>query len=100
MSLASLQVIDDGQLRLSGELNFDSVPAVWDELQLKIHAGGQLVLSLSGVTHSNSAGLAMLVEALELAREQDVQLRFEAIPESLMDLARMSNIDSFLDSGA
>lgn len=90
MSDASLTASGDGRWELSGALDFASVPMLWPSLEKLLNADGELTLSLSGITHTNSAGLVLLVEARDLARQGRCRLRLVDIPDELLDLARMS----------
>ena len=51
---------------------------------------------MSGVTHSDTAGLAWLMNFLKLNQQQNVQIELKNIPESLINLAKISDVDSFL----
>jgi len=77
---------------LSGSLNIASIPLLWEQLANLISVAGPLTISLKGVEQSSSAGLAVLLQALQVARLHDCNLRFEHIPEDLASLARMSNV--------
>ena len=58
--------------------------------------GGQLKLSLERVTHANSAALALLLQGLDLARSSDCELSYIRLPDTLVSLAEMSNVDALL----
>lgn len=77
---------------LSGSLDIASIPLLWEQLANLISAAGPLTISLKAVEHSSSAGLAVLLQALQVARQNDCNLRFEDIPDELAALARMSNV--------
>lgn len=77
---------------LSGSLNLASVPVLWEQLVNLISVEGSLTVSLEGVQQSSSAGLAVLLQALQVARSHDCDLKFEHIPDDLAALARMSNV--------
>ena len=96
MADASLTQAGEGEARLSGVLDFSTVPGLWLELRGLIGEGSALDLSLSGVTSSNSAGLALLVEALQKASSGACKLRFQDVPQDLVDLAELSNLGGLL----
>ncbi len=81
-----------GAAGLEGELDFASVPRLWPELAALIDQTPQLQLSLAGVTSSNSAALALLLEAAEHARQRQHSLSFADLPQGLIDLANLSNV--------
>jgi phospholipid transport system transporter-binding protein len=57
------------------------------------------VIDLAGVTASDSAGLALLIEWLSVAKSAGRSLRFENIPSQLQQLARLSEVEELLVSG-
>ena len=69
---------------LTGELSFASVPAALDQADALI-ADGQI--DLSGVTRTDSAGLALLLELTRRARVNGKQLR---------DLVKFFELDAAL----
>ncbi len=89
--------ISDNQYSLSGELNMQTVPPVARETQ-SMFAGlqGDVSVDLSGVTRADSAGLALLVDWLRLARRHKVTLRFRHLPDQLVQIARVSELDRIL----
>lgn len=91
--MALLRSGDDGVIVLSGDLDFDAVASLWPQLAARIqaHAGATLSLSLRDVGAANSAALALLLEAQQLARQQRMQLTIEALPQGVLDLAQLSN---------
>ena len=81
---------------LSGSLDIASIPLLWEQLANLISVAGPLTISLKAVEQSSSAGLAVLLQALQVARQNDCNLRFKDIPDDLEDLALMSKVLSFL----
>ena len=100
MTAATLTVVSEGRGELAGDLDFSSVPEVWPALQRLLTSDDALTLSLAQVGRANSAGLVMLMEALDLARTRRARLRLSDIPEKLLDLARMSGCEGLLTAGA
>lgn len=96
MNLATLTDTGNGRWQLAGELDFASVPAVWQPLKQALREQATLILTLKGVKRANSAGLVMLLEALDVARVADCRLQLADVPEELLDLARMSNCEALL----
>ena len=100
MSGIELAVAGEGRWRLAGELDFASVAEVWPRLEAELTRGGRMTLSLDGVSRSNSAGLVLLVEALDVARRRGCRLVISDLPAGLLDLARMSGCDALLGDAA
>lgn len=97
---ASLSAQADGRIALSGELDFGSVATLLGQGLERLESGKPLLLDLSGVTHSNSAGLALLLEWLDQGRRRGVRVQFDNIPDSLLAIARISNVTELLPLGA
>jgi len=99
MSGASLQPGDDGELRISGELSFDTVPALWREANAVFtDARGDVCFDLEAVDRTDSAGLALLIEWVRAAGERGVGIRFRNIPAQLMEIARVSGVEDLLSA--
>ena len=75
---------------IQGELTFASVPALLDRAPSLIADGR---LDLSGVTRTDSAGLALL---LELTRRAKGKIAFIAPPPQVRDLIRFFDLESAL----
>jgi phospholipid transport system transporter-binding protein len=96
--MAEAQLSDNGagEAVLSGTLDFSSVPVLWPELQRLIARESRIELSLADVASSNSAGLALLLEAVQKASADAHELRLKDVPRGLLDLARLSNLAGVL----
>jgi len=76
---------------LSGELGFASAPGLLRDMRPLLAPGDVLVLDLQGVTRTDSAGLALLLQWIEDGRHRGFSLRYRHLPESLINIARFSN---------
>ena len=94
----SLTLQSAGRCLLSGDLGFTTVTALWKQGEplFRGRSGDTLDMDLSGVTDSDSAGLALLVAWLSQARVVGCQLRYTAVPERLLAIARISDVDSLI----
>lgn len=87
----------DGDLcRLDGVLDFSSVPQLAGKLPALFQRRQPLTVDLSGVSRSDSAGMALLLEMQRLARESQCRLTLRHLPQSLRNIIRMSELDSVL----
>ncbi|OOZ37417.1 STAS domain-containing protein [Solemya velesiana gill symbiont] len=87
---------DGAVFRVSGDLLFTTVRDLLHEGESLFSTGSELVFDLSDVRHSDSAGLALLLEWLDRAEAAGVMLRFRNIPDSLVRIARLSNVEGLL----
>lgn len=86
---------DSGLYDLSGDLTFATVTALLPQAA-RLFERQELTIDLSGVSRTDSAALALLLEWLEQASRAGVRLHFSSIPESLMAIARLSNVEALL----
>ena len=96
MSSVSLERLADDRAALQGELTFDSVPTLVTAIDGFLVDGGALTLDLSGVTRSDSAGVALLVSWERKVRANNMHLSYSAVPEQLLVLARVSGLEQML----
>ena len=82
-----------------GSLHFATVGALLPVGIAAIEAGRAAIIDLAGVTASDSAGLALLIEWLSVARGAHRGLHYENIPSQLYQLARLSEVDELLLAG-
>ncbi len=78
-------------LYLSGELGFATAAGLLRDMSPLVTPGDALVLDLQGVTRTDSAGLALLLQWIEDCRRRGIDLRYRHVPESLINIARFSN---------
>ncbi len=96
MSSASIRSDGEGVLQLSGEVVIASVPQLLAEGKELFAGRSQVVVDLSEVKRVDSSGLALMLEWLQLARAQNILLRFRNIPAALLRIARLSNVEELL----
>lgn len=80
--------LQDNRLIVSGELTFDSVPALAKQLPVILQSVTDVSVDCSQVSDSNSAGLALLLEMSRIMRARNQPVRFSAIPAQLQTVAR------------
>lgn len=85
-----------GRFLVSGPLTFDTVTDAAAASQ-KLFAEHQAIdLDLAGVTASDSAGLALLIEWVSRAQRGHCRLSYSRIPAQVMAIARISDVDKLL----
>jgi phospholipid transport system transporter-binding protein len=77
--------------RRARELGIDAIAAAAD--------GAALLIDCQGVTASDSAGLAVLLEWLAAARARHRSLRYAHLPQGLAALGRISEVNELLERG-
>jgi phospholipid transport system transporter-binding protein len=86
-----------GVYRLQAPLTFTTVAALRAPgLALIAAAGSSLQLDLAAVPAVDSAGLALLIDWLALARSRSCRLHYEKPAATLLALARLSEVEPLL----
>ena len=96
---ASFEVQGGDHARVVGSLHFTTVSALLAAGVEALNNGRAAVIDLSGVTASDSSGLALLIEWLSVAKSASRALRYENIPYQLQQLARLSEVEDLLVPG-
>ena len=96
---AAFEPLAGEHARVVGLLEFTTVAALLPLGSAAIYEDRAPVIDLAAVTGSDSAGLALLIEWLSVAKAAGRSLRYENIPSQLHQLAGLSEIDSLI-SGA
>ncbi len=84
------------RLSISGDLDFTTARQTLAELSDHIHQNAELAVDLSGIRNSNSAGLAVVIESLAIAERQGHKIEFENIPEPLIQLSNVCQVNSLI----
>jgi phospholipid transport system transporter-binding protein len=97
----ALTAAADGRLSAEGPLTFATAreARARGAQALAGAAAGALEIDCSGVTAGDSAGLAVLLEWLSLAQRSGRRLRYTHLPQGLMALARISEVEDLLGRG-
>ncbi len=96
MSAARIRARGKAGFGVEGVLDFTTVARLAAQGERMFARGGRLEIDLQGVRSANSAGIALLLEWLDLARRRGVSLRFRNIPESLVSLAGLANLSGLI----
>jgi phospholipid transport system transporter-binding protein len=89
----------DGCFAVSGEMTFDTAERILKASEDPFEEHSQLEIDLSGVTVSDSAGLALLLEWVTWANHTVREIRFSGMPERIMAIAKTTEVDKLLTRG-
>lgn len=99
MSEYSLEDLGEGRFRLSGSMSFDTAGSILRDSEDLFKQHTMLEVDLSGITHTDSAGLALLLEWITWANHTVREIRFEGMPEKIDAIAKTTEVDSLLKRG-
>lgn len=95
--MACLEKIDNTTYILSGDLVFSTINQVYEEtLTIFKNSKQPLSISLEGVKHIDSSGLALTLEWYRLMKKNKQQLNIINMPKQMADLAKLSSVNELL----
>jgi phospholipid transport system transporter-binding protein len=86
----------EGRYSLEGALDFATVPRIVASGSALFRRDAVVEIDLADVETANSAGLALLLEWLDIARARGAHLTYRNLPDSLARIAAVSNLASIL----
>ena len=91
-----------GRIVVTGELTFATARDARQIGTLVLEGSGasNLVIDCAGVTRADSAGLAVLLDWLAWGRRKSRRLKLENLPQSLVAIAKISEVDGMLTATA
>lgn len=99
MSDFELKDLGDGHFSLAGEMTFDTAEEILQASEEPFEAHTRLEIDLTGVSKSDSAGLALLLEWVTWANHTVREIRFSEMPQRVMDIAKTTEVDALLTRG-
>ncbi len=87
---------EDGCFILSGTLTFKTVPVIWRQGLDLFGEAPSLMLDLSAIKRSDSAGVALLVEWMRFARSHNKPISYINMPQQMLAIVRASSLDAIL----
>lgn len=86
----------DGRFSVIGGMNFQTVNRLLRDASRMFDGCAVIEIDLAKVDHSDSAGLALLIEWLKNAERANKEIRFTHVSEQLYAIARISELDQVL----
>ena len=83
---------DKSVFEVNGQVTFQTVPQFLAQTDKWLKGAGKLTIDMHGVTHTDSAGLALLIEWQQLARNAGREIVFTNMPEQMRDLIRVNGL--------
>ena len=93
---ARIETLGGGRFRVSGVLNAATVVDLLKQSRESFAGVTRIELDLGAVAESDSAGLALLLEWLRMARSANQQVHYVNVPAQISALARISEVDDLL----
>lgn len=97
---ARLEALGNGRFKVYGALNAETATDLLKRSDAAFKdAGASLEIDLAGVPEGDSAGLAVMIEWLRVARQRQQQIHFKNVPPQIAALARISEVEGLLNGG-
>lgn len=96
MSATKLEKTAENCYALIGELNYQSVADLLKQSLVAFKESDSTVVDLAEVSHSDSAGVALLMEWQRLAMKKQQSIRFNNMPTQMRVIAQLSGVDKIL----
>ncbi len=88
-----------GKFALSGRMAFDTAGQILYQSEEMFEEHTRIEIDLSGVTHTDSAGLALLLEWITWANHTVREIRFIETPVKIDAIAKTTEVDHLLVRG-
>jgi phospholipid transport system transporter-binding protein len=96
VSRARLESLGEGRFRVSGVLDASTAAEVLEESEARFTEAPKIDIDLGGVGESDSAGLALLIEWLRMAKQSGKEIHFANLPAQIQALARISEVEDLI----
>jgi len=98
VSDARLEALGRGRFRIVGELDYQTVDRLLDaDDSLFADDPREIEIDLSGVSHTTSVCLALMLEWLLQARSKNIAIRFSQVPAQILGIAKLSQLEAILE---
>ena len=95
------QVGKDAVVRLSGRIDVDSSPDLRDRLRTLLSTQVQpqaIIVDLADVPYIETSGIATLIEALRIARHQQINFRLQGLSGAVLRLFEVTGVLALFDT--
>ena len=99
MSRFKLEDLGEGRFALSGDMTFDTAERILMASEEPFEQHTRIEVDLSGVENSDSAGLALLLEWITWANHTVREIRYKAMPERVLAIAKTTEVEPLLTRG-
>lgn len=90
----------DSQFFVSGELSFFNVMSVFQKSLPLLQQCKEFHFDFSGLTSSDSGGLALMLEWIKLAAKENKAIHFTHLSKDILSLVKAAGLDSLIPIAA
>lgn len=97
MDTSSINSVNENRYEVIGKMTFATVPELLNQSKEKFSSTGtEITFDLAKVKHADSAGLALMLEWLRLAKVAEKNIKFVKIPAQLLNLTEITGLSHIL----
>ena len=93
---SKLKEVGHDQYQVIGDIDFNTASALLEDGRKRLKKDSNLVISLIQIKKSSSVAVALILQLLEDAKKLNVTLSFTDIPDDIIELAKISNVDNLI----
>ncbi|MES9941240.1 MAG: STAS domain-containing protein [Candidatus Thiodiazotropha sp. 6PLUC2] len=97
VSEARIEKADGSQFQVHGAMTFEHAKVLLQQSEKLFVALPEIEIDLSQVEKADSAGLALMLEWMAWAAERETKVSFIGVPEAILSIAHLCQIESLLD---
>jgi phospholipid transport system transporter-binding protein len=99
--MTNFELVDNGggKFSLDGRMTFGTAGQILRESEDLFEPHTRIEVSLAGVTASDSAALALMLEWITWANHTVREISFTDVPEKINAIAKVTEVDSLLTKG-
>jgi anti-sigma B factor antagonist len=100
LEISVAQTGNDAVVRLSGQINVESSPDLRDYLQAILSTKpppGTVTVDLAGVPNIETSGIATLIEALRIAKNQETRFHLQGLSGPVLRLFEVTGLLGLFD---
>ena len=93
----------DSEVRLTGRIDVDSSPDLRDRLRTLLLPEAQpqtIVVDLGGISYIETSGIATLIEALRIARHDQINFRLLGLSGAVLRLFEVTGVLALFEASA
>ena len=94
-----LEDLGEGRFRLVGDMSFATAESILRRSEGLFEDHTRIEVDLSGIEKADSAGLALLLEWTTWAIQTVREIRFISMPERVLAIAKVTEVDNLLARG-
>jgi len=96
MTQCQLEKAANDVYQVVGLMGFETAGELLEDSDQAFHGESVVQIDLGRVTDVDSAGLALMLEWISLARQESREISFINIPQKLLSMARIGDVEELL----